>query len=387
MAATGSMRVERCRFEGNMANDAVGAMGRGGGLHMNVSGSADTTVVGCLITDNYAEDQGGGLWIGFQKTGARNIISNTIVGNGSPEGAGIYFYAAITANVMNNIIYENTPAQAGQVVFRDGFVTNRVGYNNDVGTVVGGWTESGGNVDVDPGFVNAPGGDYRLAVNSPLVDVGRNVAPGMINHDYAGDPRILDSGTTGEPVVDIGAYERYVPRNGTIGTEVVLAGTGFGPKKPKVYVLYEKKPGKFKKASLKVLEYSDSRLECLFKKKLAPGAYPLFCQPRAKGSIPIPMGEFLVTGPELQSFTPKQARPAALVALTGMFFGPKKPKIRFADLATGKKKKAKVKRAEMDPLTGLSEVLFVVPKVGSGQYLVSFENKIAATTTTYFVSQ
>jgi len=387
MAATGSMRVERCLISGNAANDMVGSRGRGGGLFMNVSSSADTTVVGCVVTDNFAESQGGGLWIGFQKTGARNIISNTIVGNGSPEGAGIYFYAAVTANVMNSIVYENTPEPAGQIVFRDGFVTNRVGYNNDVGTVIGGWTESGGNVDVDPGFVDAAGDDYRLRPDSPLVDAGRNVAPGMINYDYAANPRIIDSGLSGEPVVDIGAYERYAVRYGTLGSEVVLAGTGFGAKKPKVYLLYEKKPGKYKKANLKVLEYSDGRIVCLFKKKKEAGAYPLFCQPREKGSAPIGLGEFDVSGPELDVFTPTQAAPGHLVTLTGRFFSTKKPKIYFANIATGKRKKAKVKRIEMDPLTGLSEVLFAVPKLESGPYLFSLVSKIGDATTTYTVSR
>jgi len=386
LAASRGIRVERCLIADNSAVAVPGAEGRGGGLFMNVSSAYGGSVVGSVIVDNSAAHQGGGLWIGFQKTGTRNITSNTILGNSAPEGAGLYFYAAIIANVMNNIVRDNIPAPGGEIAFRDGYVPNRVGYNNVVNSVLGGWTESGGNVDVDPGFMNPAGDDFRLLGSSPLLDAGRNDAPGMINGDHAGAPRFLDNDYDGEPVVDIGAYERPAYRYGCIGTELVLVGIGFGELKPKAFLQFEAKPGKWKKSKLKVLTWADGRVVCLFKRTLPPGAYPIFCQPKGKGLVPIMVGEMVVNGPDLSSASPKQASRGVLVTLTGTYFGTKKPKVFLVDSVTGKKKKAKVKRIGMDARTGASELDFVVPKLAAGTYVLRLVNKVGETSSSYVVT-
>ena len=60
-----------------------------------------------------------------------------------------------------------------------------------------------GNIDDDPLFVDAVGGDLRLAGGSPCIDAGDNAAvPPGLTTDLDGHPRI-SHGT-----VDMGAYER-----------------------------------------------------------------------------------------------------------------------------------------------------------------------------------
>ncbi|RNM16676.1 hypothetical protein EFL26_03890 [Nocardioides pocheonensis] len=63
-----------------------------------------------------------------------------------------------------------------------------------------------GHLDVDPGFVDAAGGDYGLAASSPLIDMG---APGTgaPTQDLAGGTRVLDGNGDGAAVRDMGAYE------------------------------------------------------------------------------------------------------------------------------------------------------------------------------------
>jgi len=57
---------------------------------------------------------------------------------------------------------------------------------------------------------------------------------------------------------------------GTVGTRFTITDAGFGTKKPKVYVEYEKKPGVVRKAYVKVEEWSDTSVTCIWKIKLPP---------------------------------------------------------------------------------------------------------------------
>ena len=60
-----------------------------------------------------------------------------------------------------------------------------------------------GNMILDPTFVDAAAGDYRLAPGSPCIDAGNNV-PVATSFDLIDSPRIANE------TVDMGAYE-YTP--------------------------------------------------------------------------------------------------------------------------------------------------------------------------------
>ena len=70
-------------------------------------------------------------------------------------------------------------------------------------------TSLGGNVDTDPGYVNAGAFDYRLAVNSPLIDKagGDPIATDESPTDLARATRIVDGNGDGTAARDIGAFE------------------------------------------------------------------------------------------------------------------------------------------------------------------------------------
>jgi hypothetical protein len=66
----------------------------------------------------------------------------------------------------------------------------------------------GTEVDVDPGFVDAAHGDYRLRFDSPLIDIGGMCGTSCQTiPDLDGLTRPIDGKGTGTPVRDLGAYE------------------------------------------------------------------------------------------------------------------------------------------------------------------------------------
>lgn len=64
-----------------------------------------------------------------------------------------------------------------------------------------------GNIDADPCFVDAGGGDFRLSSDSPCIDAGDNSEPNLGATDMDGHPRIIDGDCNDAEVVDMGAYE------------------------------------------------------------------------------------------------------------------------------------------------------------------------------------
>jgi hypothetical protein len=73
---------------------------------------------------------------------------------------------------------------------------------------------TGDNIDGGATFVDAPGGDYRLAASSLGIDAGNNTAiPAGVTTDLDGNTRFIDdldttdTGTGGCAIVDTGAYE------------------------------------------------------------------------------------------------------------------------------------------------------------------------------------
>jgi hypothetical protein len=68
-----------------------------------------------------------------------------------------------------------------------------------------------GNINADPLFVDAIGGNLRLSSGSPCIDKGSNAGvPSGITTDLDGNPRVLDGDSNGTVIVDMGAYEYLI---------------------------------------------------------------------------------------------------------------------------------------------------------------------------------
>jgi len=172
-----SPSVTNCVFTDNQAS-------QGGGMYNG--GSASPSVANCVFAGNQAS-QGGGMYNG---DGASPGVTNcTFTGNEAPQGGGgIYNYHA-SPTVTNCILWGNSREE----IF-DSWSNPVVTYCD----VQGGYAGYG-NIDADPLFWHAAGGDLRLRSRSLCVDAGTLAgAPSM---DMVSVSRPQGSG------VDMGAYE------------------------------------------------------------------------------------------------------------------------------------------------------------------------------------
>jgi hypothetical protein len=192
----------RCEF---VANSAV----RAGGVE--VFGGSQPNFVNCIFRENMAGSSGGGgLWVGSSSVATLRhctIASNTTTSSGS----GILTSSSQT-RLFNSIVYRNSTS-GGSFLNQLGGTTYAVTYS----CVQNGFAGTG-NINADPMFVNAPGGDYRPQAGSPCIDAARNSDSGNGNTldfglfpRFVDDPSTPDSGVGTPPIADMGAHEFQPP--------------------------------------------------------------------------------------------------------------------------------------------------------------------------------
>ena len=180
-----SPTVTHCTFSGNTAAKLGGGM-----CNEDLSNS---TVTQCTFSGNTTDDYGGAM---YNYQSSPTVTQCTFSGNtADDQGGAMVNDNQSSPTVTNCILWNDTPDE----IFNEDF--------NSVPTVTysdvqGGYAGTG-NIDDDPVFVDAAGGNLRLSAGSPCIDAGDNVAvPPGLTTDLDGKPRI-SHGT-----VDMGAYER-----------------------------------------------------------------------------------------------------------------------------------------------------------------------------------
>ena len=183
-----------CTIKGNTATYEGGG---GGGVYCGPS--SNPTFSNCTISANAA------IWGGAVncQSSSPTLTNCTIYGNSaSPDGGGgaVNCWPSCTPVLTNCILWANTPQQ-----FRLDSSTIVVTYCD----VQGGYAGTG-NLNLNPFFVNASSGNFRLTALSPCIDAGTNTpAGGLPDYDADGNPRVLDGNADGLAIVDMGAYELY----------------------------------------------------------------------------------------------------------------------------------------------------------------------------------
>lgn len=176
-------------IEGNVIADNTAVAG--GGIYCE---GRDFFVCNNLITGNTAWSGGG-----IACYGARVYIRNgTLASNGPLDGQGVAVYFEPKGDILVPI----GPA-ANCVIWNDG--DDLYGYAAIYSDVEDG-DPGTGNISVDPQFVDAASGDYRLKASSPCIDTGTNSGAPAADKDGVSRPQ--DGDGDGNATCDMGAFER-----------------------------------------------------------------------------------------------------------------------------------------------------------------------------------
>jgi hypothetical protein len=191
----GSPVVQNCFFSANTArtNSITMLDGRGGGIAI-IGGSVK--VINTIFSGNQALPLsheefglGGGICL---SDGSLTVVQSTFYDNYNTHGGSALHIQSGTATVANSILWADT---GGAEIMGAATVT----YSD----VQGGYTGIG-NLNADPLFVNAAGGDFHLQSGSPCREAGTTSAPDLPATDLEGAPRVIGNAP------DMGAYE-FVP--------------------------------------------------------------------------------------------------------------------------------------------------------------------------------
>lgn len=229
----GSPEVDHNLMEHNLGRYA------GGGMYFGARSSP--TVHGNVIRDNTANGWGGGginSWTSYIYYGTYATLYNNVIVHNSTSTAGGGIYCRYDRAVMaDNLIAFNQASQGGgvfalnypdQAPWLDNSIVwgntaptgAQIGLEGSTGSLIlvsysdvqGGYAGAG-NIDADPGFADASGGDYHLAGGSPCIDAASNlVVPFGVRLDLDGharfvdDPQTPDTGDGTPPLVDMGPY-------------------------------------------------------------------------------------------------------------------------------------------------------------------------------------
>jgi len=212
LSAAGTPTIRGNVIRGNSIS-GISPASRGGGIRIiNVS---DALIVQNIITDNTADEGAGIYWLVPSFGRGPVLISNTITDNHARQGVGSALLADgfdAEALLVNNILAAPSGSALACGNFNDQnppvLMSNNI-FSSAGAAYEGLCSDQTGldNISVDPQFVDAANGNFRLRAISLLIDAGNETAPGVPATDFDGNARVIDGDRDGLALVDIGAFE------------------------------------------------------------------------------------------------------------------------------------------------------------------------------------
>ena len=177
-----SLKITKSVIKNNTAK-------QGGGINCGASGVL--IVSDCIIAENFAQQHGGGIAV--RSTWGHAEISNcTITRNtANVNGGGVYALIELSLfDLINSIVWGNNSngkyhefaAIGRRITIESSDIKDGL---EGIGRVpnewiVNGWFIYENNIDADPLFVDADGGDYNLKLNSPAKNMGASFSNGGV---------------------------------------------------------------------------------------------------------------------------------------------------------------------------------------------------------------
>ncbi|MCH8822173.1 MAG: hypothetical protein IH984_01570 [Planctomycetes bacterium] len=187
-----NLKLINCDFIDNSAVE-------GGAIHTEEDSGA--LLVNCLLHGNNASIHGGAIDHGGSAIDEVSLINCTLADNSSPQGS-FYLHGGALATVVNSILWNSSD---DEFFFGPFGGTTDVTYSDVKGDPV--WAGTG-NINVDPEFINAAMGNYRLAFGSPCIEKGNNSAVPCDEFDVDQDG--FNCSNSAQPTPDLDLLDRIV---------------------------------------------------------------------------------------------------------------------------------------------------------------------------------
>lgn len=176
----------------------------GGGVYLY--GGNSFTLTNNLVADNYADTDGGGLWVsgsfGGGPAASAHLFHNTIADNNGGSGQGVFANDNTILDFTNTIIAGHSGVGITVTTGSAATLEATLWYGNGMNVSGGGTVKIGTiNVTGDPAFVDPFTWDYHLTCTSAAIDRGIDIG---VDEDIDGDSRPWGEG------YDIGADEFYM---------------------------------------------------------------------------------------------------------------------------------------------------------------------------------
>jgi hypothetical protein len=249
---------------------------------LGTGGVTSTTLADCLVARN-----GGagvkvlysGFWMPpYQASSIATVLQRCTVAGNAGAGLDAWFTAIDAAHVLTTL--------NGTILFGN---SDDVRENPAVPSIAnpsfcdvgdGDFAGSNGNVSVDPQFVDAAAGDFRLRFGSPLAETGDPATPaGAL--DLARNARPIDGDLDTLERPDVGAYELaplFLATSGRIGTPLRLES--FGPSGGSTVVYFSRlAPVAPTSTSFGEFDLNPLSVGTLFTSAVAPGPPVVFARP------------------------------------------------------------------------------------------------------------